>query len=152
MIKVNDRSPKPDKSAQVCVAVSHLMVICDVFASLTALLRPVYIWPISMAPSRPTTSNRRSLRSEENTGGMWTSSAPRGNVVQVWHNHHVHRHHACFASGRQVEVNECSKIIMDPLHTEITGYIYISTKTTPVNHFKRFYGIHMGGALKATSA
>lgn len=28
---------------------------------------------------------------------------------------------------------------MEPLHTEITGCIYISTKTTPVNHFKRFY-------------
>lgn len=45
------------------VANTHLIVICEVFASLIALLSPVYICPISMAPSRPTTSKRRSLRS-----------------------------------------------------------------------------------------
>lgn len=62
---------------------THLIVIWEVFASLTALLSPVYICPISMAPSRPTTSIRRSLRSGMENGEYWTCNSKRLHGCQL---------------------------------------------------------------------
>lgn len=109
------------------------MVICDVFASLTALLRPVYICPISIAPSRPTTSSRRSLRSDINT-----ETRTEKNILQSgakpWNNTYV------------MYILYTSEYMH--AHTKTTsGYDIITIKReTAVNHLKQYFSISFAGA------